>query len=119
MEKEFSKATSSFLGVEDEWTTWTDTIAPQTDNAAEYCRNHPLEIPFWNELFSGSPINTQEYINPHIPNTRDCPEYETCNSLVWQNRGEKSIKNKYIFIYLTNYIPTSSDGGQAAHQGGR
>ena len=99
--KEYPKETSNWAGVENEWTTWTNTVAPQNDNAADYCKDHPLEIPFWHELFSGSPINTKEFINPHIPTARDCPEFETCNSLIWHNRGNK---RKLYIIYKYMYI---------------
>ena len=46
-------------GVAEEWTIWRDNIAPQSDDANEYCRDVvSLEVPFLDELFSGSPIDS-------------------------------------------------------------
>ena len=86
-------------GVEKEWKHWMDHVAPKTDCATDFCRENPLQIPFWDELFSGSPVNTDTYVPPHVPKRRsgDEPsEYETTNSVIWSNRGEKS---NYTFVY--------------------
>lgn len=85
-------------GVAKEWKHWMDNVAPQTDCANDYCKDKPLEIPFWDELFSGSPINSDRYIAPHLPKRRtaDDPEqYETTNSVMWSNRGEPC---KYMYM---------------------
>ena len=80
MNKQFGRTP----GVTKEWEHWRDNVAPQSDDANEYCQLVPLAIPFWDELFSGSPVNTERCISAHVPKPRQDgpPQYETTNSVV-------------------------------------
>ena len=83
-----------------EWEHWRDQVAPKTDCANDYCKEHPLQVPFWEELFSGSLINSDKYIAPHVSKRRstdDPAEYETTNSVLWSNRGERC---KFLCMFL-------------------
>jgi len=73
-----------------EWEHWRDHVAPLTDNANDYCNSFPLHIPFWEQMFSASPIDATQHINPRVPKPRhdESPLFETTNSVVWSNRGK-------------------------------
>jgi len=79
-------------GVQGEWEGWRDFMAPQSDDALEYCRENPLEIPFWDELFSGSPVDTVTPLRAEKSDkSGNAPaEFETTNSVLWSNRGQRS-----------------------------
>jgi hypothetical protein len=85
-------------GVRAEWEAWRDHIAPQSDDAAEWCRENPMKIPFLNELFSGSSVDTNTPVRPlpQIDRSELPPEYETTNSVLWSNRGNPSKINRFI-----------------------
>ena len=74
-----------------EWETWRDFEAPLSDDVVQYCKQKPLKIPFWNQLFSGSPVDTNTIIKPVVVDISELPpEYETTNSVLWSNRGQPS-----------------------------
>ena len=81
-------------GVKLEWEAWRDYMAPQSDDAAEYCKENPLKIPFWNELFCGSLVDTSTPVRhpEKVDDSGDAPPmYETTNSVIWSNRGNPSM----------------------------
>ena len=80
------------LIVRGEWESWRDFKAPQSDDALEYCRENPLVIPFWDVLFSGSPVDTVTPLRAEKSDkTGNAPaEFETTNSVLWSNRGRRS-----------------------------
>ena len=41
--------------VVESWTRWRDSVLPQSDDADEYVAEHPMYIPFKDQLFSGNP----------------------------------------------------------------
>lgn len=109
-------------GVQNEWEYWRDHVAPKSDDADEHCRDVPLNIPFQQELFSGSPVDPTRlvahivpvflyaeclycrYIAPIVPQPREDEQavIETTNSVQWSNRGNpcKSMP-AYICLFLT------------------
>ena len=87
-----SKKYGNIPGVRDEWIQWVNYVAPMSDDATEYCLQHPLVIPLKQELFSGSTVDVDVTVLPIRP-AEKCdlpPEYETSNSVLWSNRGRKS-----------------------------
>ena len=87
-----SKKYGNIPGVSDEWIQWVNYVAPMSDDATEYCLQHPLVIPLKQELFSGSTVDVDVTVLPIRP-AEKCdlpPEYETSNSVLWSNRGRKS-----------------------------
>ena len=97
LEKLVEKTVSKFgnmPGIKLEWESWRDFEAPQSDDAVEYCRDKPLKIPFWDQLFSGSPVDISTNVRPIVTDLSDQqPEYETTNSVLWSNRGQPSKPN--------------------------
>jgi len=94
LEKLVSKTVNKFGNVpcvKPEWEAWRDCEAPQSDDAVEYCRHRPLKIPFWDQLFSGSPVDIITSVRPVVTDiSKQQPEYETTNSVLWNNRGQPS-----------------------------
>ena len=88
-------------GVTKEWEDWRDNIAPQSDCASEYCQLLPLDIPFADELFSGSSVNSAKLVAPRVARSRQNapPQYETTNSVVWKNRGDACKDSTLFAIY--------------------
>lgn len=44
-------------GVAAEWKLWREELSPQTDEATDYIAEHPLYVPFFEQLFSGAPMS--------------------------------------------------------------
>ena len=103
LEKLVEKTISKFgniPGIKMEWEAWRDFEAPQSDDAVEYCRLKPLNIPFWDQLFSGSPIDTNTSVKPVVIDiSEQSPEYETTNSVLWNNRGQPSKLNSILCTF--------------------
>ena len=97
LDKLVEKTVSKFgnmPGIKLECEAWRDFEAPQSDDAVEYCRHKPLKIPFWDQLFSGSPVDVSTNVRPIVTDLSDQqPEYETTNSVLWSNRGQPSKSN--------------------------
>lgn len=89
--------------VKEEWDTWQALKAPQSDDSVEHCMDHPLYVPFLNELFSGGEFVVYEETIP-LPRFNDIcdrpPVYETTNSVQWGNRGHKSTTYLTYFYFL-------------------
>ena len=81
---------NSMPHVKREWEAWLEFFAPKSDYADEYCKENPLVVLFWNELFCGGRVNTEIPIKPYVPRQKATQpaEYETTNSVVWSNRGQ-------------------------------
>ena len=92
-------------GVQAEWEAWRDHYAPQSDDATEWCRENPMKIPFLNELFSGSTVDTAGPVRPVAETDRSelPPEYETTNSVLWSNRGNPSKKQSVILMFRNEF----------------
>ena len=95
-----------FPVVHEEWTAWLEHIAPKSDDANEFVRENPaaMRIPFWNELFSGSPINNEIVVRPHVPKDKAelPPELETTNSVISGIRKSRSILDFFTCVVITS-----------------
>jgi hypothetical protein len=53
-----SNYTRNHPNIVKQWKEWARDVAPQSDSVEEYVRDHPLNVPLGDILFSGAPVDT-------------------------------------------------------------
>jgi hypothetical protein len=110
-------------GVAAEWKKWREELSPQTDEATDYITEHPLYVPFFEQLFSGAPMsNYQVEPRNRRPRTTEKGEIippmrvtETVNSVRHEGNKKKAKSSRVVVETVDGEDVRDQDIAAKAH----
>jgi hypothetical protein len=89
---------TSMPEVVSQWKEFARDVLPDTDDAFQHVANHPMEVPFRNQLFNGSGIDVKRYLTQR--KSGKCSSHKTGSlfperlamstaSVTWERNGER------------------------------
>jgi hypothetical protein len=98
-----------------EWKMWRDEVAPQSDIATDYIAEHPLHVPFLEQLFSGAvmsdyEVESRDRAPRRVINGKNLPDMRvvTATSSV-KHSGDKSNRMPRTVVETVDGVNVSAD----------